>query len=89
MNMPIRLYFICMQNRCRSQIAEAYAKKFGQENVIVASAGLEDCPIHPYTVEVLKEVGIDISQAYAKPIDMKYFIHSIRFGARMSGFDQR
>lgn len=76
MKKPIRLYFICIENRCRSQIAEAYAKQLGQGHVIVESAGLKGSEIHPYTVEVMKEVGIDISSALSKRVDMKIFIQS-------------
>lgn len=73
---PVRLYFLCIQNRCRSQIAEAFAKYYGGDHVIVESAGLEASEIHPYTVEVMNEVGIDISGNRSKAIDMKYFTAS-------------
>lgn len=73
---PLRLYFLCIQNRCRSQIAEAFAKYYGGDRVISQSAGLEASEIHPYTVEVMKEVGIDISSNVSKRIDMKTFLSS-------------
>lgn len=75
-NKKVRLYFLCIQNRCRSQIAEAYAKFYGGDHVIVESAGIESDTIHPYTFEVMKEVGIDISHHVSKSIDMKTFISS-------------
>ncbi|WP_410512299.1 arsenate reductase ArsC [Paenibacillus sp. BR2-3] len=73
---PVRLYFLCIQNRCRSQIAEAYARYYGGEQVIAESAGLETGDIHPYTIEVMKEVGIDISTRISKSIDMQTFMQS-------------
>ncbi|MDR6553988.1 arsenate reductase ArsC [Paenibacillus qinlingensis] len=73
---PVRIYFLCIQNRCRSQIAEAFAKHYGKDNVIAESAGLEASDIHPLTVEVMKEVGIDISNQTSKKIDMKTFLAS-------------
>lgn len=76
MEQPIRLYFLCIQNRCRSQIAEAFAKHYGGEHIIVESAGLETGAIHPYTIEVMKEVGIDISSKNSKQINMKTFMQS-------------
>jgi len=76
MEQPIRLYFLCIQNRCRSQIAEAFARHYGGEHVIAESAGLETGDIHPYTIEVMKEVGIDISSKNSKKIDMKTFMQS-------------
>jgi arsenate reductase len=70
----IRIYFLCIQNRCRSQIAEAFAQKYAQEHVVIESAGLEASTIHPLTIEVMREVDIDISNRVSKKIDMKKFI---------------
>ena len=76
MKKPIRIYFICIQNRCRSQIAEAYAKHFGGSNVIVHSAGLEAGEIHPFTLQVMKEEGIDLRGHVSKPIDHQLFMRA-------------
>lgn len=74
MKKPVRMYFLCIQNRCRSQIAEAFAKHYGGDNVTVESAGLDASTIHPHTIEVMKEVGIDISANKSKSIDMQTFM---------------
>lgn len=74
MNKPMRIYFLCIQNRCRSQIAEAYAKHYGGSNIMVQSAGLESNELHPLTIEVMREEGIDLSAQYSKTIDMKTFM---------------
>lgn len=71
-----RIYFLCIQNRCRSQIAEAFAQKYAQEHVLIESAGLEASTIHPLTIEVMREVDINISDRISKKIDMKKFIAS-------------
>jgi arsenate reductase len=76
MNFPLRMYFLCVHNRCRSQMAEAFAKQYGGANVIAGSAGVEESDIHPLTVEVMNEIGIDISDHQSKRIDMKAFISS-------------
>ncbi|OME30642.1 hypothetical protein BSK63_17265 [Paenibacillus odorifer] len=76
MQQPIHLYFLCIQNRCRSQIAEAFARHYGGDHVVAESAGLESGDIHPYTIEVMKEIGIDISKKSSKTIDMKTFMQS-------------
>ncbi|WP_372633132.1 arsenate reductase ArsC [Cohnella sp.] len=70
----LRLYFLCGQNRCRSQMAEALAKHYGYPGIIVDSAGLDPSPLHPLTVEVMKEIGVDISEQTSKRIDMKVFL---------------
>jgi len=76
MKKPVRIYFLCVQNRCRSQIAEAFAAKYGGRNVVVHSAGLEAADIHPLTVEAMKEVGIDLSGRASKRLDMRTFLSS-------------
>ncbi len=42
-------------------MAEAFLKKYGGENFIAESAGLEPGKLNPNVVEVMKEIGIDIS----------------------------
>src|SRR5450432_719643 len=57
-----KVLFLCIHNSARSQMAEAYLKKFGGENFHVESAGLEPGKLNPLAIEVMKEDGIDISQ---------------------------
>lgn len=76
MKPSLRIYFLCGENRCRSQIAEAYAKQMAREDVIIDSAGLHPSELHPHTLSVMNEVGIDLTGQYAKKIDMKTFIAS-------------
>lgn len=71
-----RVYFLCIQNRCRSQIAEAFARHYAGDRIIAESAGLDASEIHPWTVEVMKEAGIDISTNVSKKINMKTFVAS-------------
>lgn len=76
MKPTLRIYFLCGENRCRSQIAEAYAKLMARDDVIIDSAGLRPSEIHPLTHSVMNEVGIDLSGHHSKMIDMKTFIAS-------------
>ncbi len=58
-----KLLFVCVENAGRSQMAEAFAKKYGEDKFEVASAGNKPADrINPIVVEVMKEKGIDISQ---------------------------
>jgi len=59
--------FICRANSARSQMAEAWARYFVPQLTVV-SAGVEPSVIHPLTLEVLDEVGIDASGQSAKQI---------------------
>lgn len=64
----IRALFLCIHNSARSQMAEAYLKKFGGDKFHVESAGLEAGKLNPLAVEVMKEDGIDISNNQTKDV---------------------
>ena len=53
--------FVCKRNSCRSQMAEGFAKTLGKDKIEVVSSGLEASRVHPTAVEVMSEIGIDIS----------------------------
>jgi arsenate reductase (thioredoxin) len=57
----IRVLFLCVHNSARSQMAEAYCRRFGHGQVAAESAGLEPGDLNPYVVRALQEDGIDIS----------------------------
>ncbi|MBF0528086.1 MAG: arsenate reductase ArsC [Deltaproteobacteria bacterium] len=57
-----KVLFICVHNSARSQMAEAFFKKYGGDRFEVESAGLEPGPLNPLAVEVMTEAGIDISR---------------------------
>jgi len=60
--MPKKIVFICVENSCRSQIAEGLARHRGGENFTVYSAGSKPGKrVDPDAVEVMREIGIDIS----------------------------
>ena len=56
-----RVLFVCIHNSARSQMAEAYLKKFGGDHFEAESAGLEPGRLNPLAVAALKADGIDIS----------------------------
>jgi arsenate reductase len=57
-----KILFICQHNSGRSQIAEAYLKKFAGESFFIESAGLEPAEaVNPLVVEVMKGEGIDLT----------------------------
>jgi arsenate reductase (thioredoxin) len=53
--------FLCVHNSARSQMAEAYLRKLGNDRFSVESAGLEPGTLNRYVVKALQEDGIDIS----------------------------
>ena len=53
--------FVCRRNSCRSQMAEGFARTFGEGKINVISSGLEASRVHPTAKKVMSEVGIDLS----------------------------
>lgn len=64
----IKVLFICVHNSARSQMAEAFLKKYGGDRFEVESAGLEPGSLNPFVVEAMQEVGIDISGNKTKSV---------------------
>ena len=58
----IKVLFICGHNSGRSQIAEAFLNDWATDKIYAESAGLEPKPVNPLVVEVMAEIGYDLSQ---------------------------
>lgn len=63
------ILFLCVKNSARSQLAEALARAAFGDRVVVESAGSEPSEVHPLTLEVLAEVGIDARAQRSKSVD--------------------
>ena len=63
-----RVMFVCKRNSCRSQMAEGFTKTLGDGKVTVSSSGLEASRVHPTAIEVMKDIGIDISDQTSDPL---------------------
>jgi arsenate reductase len=64
----IRVLFVCVHNSARSQMAEAFLNTLAGDRFATSSAGLEPSTLNPLAVEVMKEVGIDISRNRTKSV---------------------
>jgi len=67
--MKKRILFLCTGNSCRSQLAEAFMRHMRGDEFEVYSAGTDPNGVHPLTIEVLREIGIDASAQQSKHID--------------------
>ncbi|MEW5920269.1 MAG: arsenate reductase ArsC [Bacillota bacterium] len=56
-----KVLFLCTGNSCRSQMAEGFARRLGGELMEVCSAGIAPVGINPRAVQVMEEVGVDIT----------------------------
>ncbi len=63
-----RILFICVYNSARSQIAEGIARYLGEGKLEAYSAGLQATGVNPYAIEVMQEIGIDISGQHSKSV---------------------
>ena len=71
-NKVMKILVLCTGNSCRSQMAEGFLKSFKPE-IFVVSAGTEPSgEVHPKAIQVMKEIGIDLSKG--KPKSVKEFL---------------
>jgi protein-tyrosine-phosphatase len=66
----VRVLFLCTGNSARSQIAEAMLRHHAGDTVEAASAGSHPKPVHPATLRVLRERGIDPGEPASKHLGL-------------------
>jgi len=81
-----RVLFLCTGNSARSQMAEAFLRKYAGDYFEVFSAGLEPKGINPYTIQVLEERGFDMSQHTSK--DLAQYLGRVHFGYMITVCDR-
>lgn len=64
-----RVLILCTGNSARSQMAEGLLRHEGGANFEVFSAGVEPSYVRPQAIEVMREIGIDISAHRSKSVD--------------------
>ncbi len=65
-----KILFVCVENAGRSQMAEAFARHYGEGKVEAQSAGtMPGSQVNPTVVAVMKEKGIDLSKNRPKTLD--------------------
>lgn len=73
-----RVLFLCIENRARSQIGEAFLRHYAGDQFEVASAGFDPAPIHPLVYTVMGEKGIGLEGHKSKGIGE--FFNKVYFG---------
>lgn len=64
-----KVLFVCVENSCRSQIAEAFAKIHGKDKIEAYSSGSKPSGIvNPKAIQSMKEVGYDLSNHDSKSL---------------------
>ena len=62
MDQTVHLLFLGARSGCRSHMAEGFAKGLAPAEVVVSGADIEPRKVHPGTVQVMREVGIEITE---------------------------
>ncbi|MGO8763411.1 MAG: arsenate reductase ArsC [Desulfobaccales bacterium] len=62
----LKVLFLCTENACRSQMAEALVNHDLAGKVRARSAGVRPSRVNPRAIQVMDELGIDISQQRSK-----------------------
>ncbi|MBZ0116780.1 MAG: VOC family protein [Sandaracinaceae bacterium] len=62
------ILFLCVANSARSQMAEGLARKLLGSRIAVESAGSEPSKVSPYAIEVMQEVGVDLTTHRSKSV---------------------
>ena len=65
---PRSLLFLCVANSARSQMAEGLARALFGDRATVQSAGSAPSQVNPYAIEVMGELGIDLSTHRSKSV---------------------
>lgn len=66
----LTILFVCIHNAGRSQMAASFTTKLGGGHIEASSAGSHPCHrIHSNVIEVMREVGVDLSKESPKLLD--------------------
>ena len=73
MPMNKKILILCTGNSCRSQMAEGFLKSFDSQLEIYSAGTNPSGQVHPKAIEVMSELGIDLSKNFPKSVDQ--FLH--------------
>ena len=66
--MTPRVLFLCTGNSARSQMAEGLPRHLAGDQFEALSAGINPVGLNPLAVEVMREIGVDISHQHSKDV---------------------
>ena len=66
---PEHVLFLCVANSARSQLAEGIARSLAPPTVRISSAGSSSASVRNHAVQVMQEIGLDISEYRSKSVD--------------------
>jgi arsenate reductase (thioredoxin) len=63
-----RVMFVCKRNSARSQMADAFANRYGDGKITVTSSGLEKSQVNPGAIAAMDAIGMDIRHQTSKAL---------------------
>lgn len=70
------ILFVCVENSCRSQLAEAFALKLNPGDLSVHSAGSKPSGVvNPTAIQLMAELDYDLNKHHSKSLDDVPNIH--------------
>ncbi len=73
-----RVLILCTENSCRSQMAEGFLKSFSPDLKVCSAGTNPGNQVHPKTIQVMNEAGIDLSKNYPKDVN-EFLNHSFDY----------
>ena len=64
-----RILILCTGNSCRSQMAEGLLSSFDASFEVLSAGTKPEKAVNPNAIEVMREIGINISKSYPKPVE--------------------
>ena len=65
----MKILVLCTGNSCRSQMAEGFLKSFDPDLEVMSAGTAPSDQVHPKAVEVMQELGIDLSGHHPQKVD--------------------
>jgi arsenate reductase (thioredoxin) len=70
MNNKKSILFLCVANSARSQMAEGLGRMIFGDRIPVQSAGSEPSKVNPYAIEIMRELGVDLTTHHSKSVQL-------------------
>jgi arsenate reductase len=84
----IRIIALDVENAVRSQMAEAFLRDVGGQRVEACSGGIRPQPLHPLTVRVMGEVGLDLAGQASKSAQRFFGQAAFQFAVLLTHADE-
>jgi len=83
----MKILIVCTGNTCRSQMAEGFLRSFDPSLEVYSSGTLAEQKVNPYAVQVMSEIGLDIStqkpESVSKYVDTSFdYVITVCDGAK-------